>query len=523
MQQQAFEVLISTIEGLIQEGEIDRAIELMLELDQQADGSFKQDILTISGNYRQVAREYTVRQVISYDQYNLQTARTRVGLLEILKQLPQRARLNAQIKGIDLAKVQLPDAPHLEKVIGSQNNLLKINWLEKALVASKSVCRVVNGNNLGTGFVVQGGYLFTNHHVLPTQGEAGNAYVEFNYQADINGQIQQRISYRLDASSYIASPPQEYDFVRIKIVDNPSTPLSQRGFLELDPTAIPIKGAPATIIQHPKGEDMQIALTANEVLSVWKQHLYYVTDTEPGSSGSPVFNRDWKVVALHHAGGDMQINEQGERAMANRGILFRDIMAYIAKNGANDISSVSSSGSAGPVKGTESVTSPPPVEPNAGTASHTTPKPAPTVQASANPIPRFVLLYDINDDARISLLNKHLTVLKMTKKIVVHNVHQVKMGEDIDARAAEELEKADYVMVALSSNIFNEDGKWLGMALQSLEAGKRVIPVKLEKLVLEGTGLEKLQSTPSQNRCVSDFPNQEAAYNDIAEGIRRLL
>ena len=29
--------------------------------------------------------------------------------------------------------------------------------------------------------------------------------------------------------------------------------------------------------------------------------MHYSADTEPGSSGSPVFNDQWEVVALHHA------------------------------------------------------------------------------------------------------------------------------------------------------------------------------------------------------------------------------
>ena len=32
-----------------------------------------------------------------------------------------------------------------------------------------------------------------------------------------------------------------------------------------------------------------------------QNRLRYQTNTEDGSSGSPVFNREWRVVALHHA------------------------------------------------------------------------------------------------------------------------------------------------------------------------------------------------------------------------------
>ena len=33
--------------------------------------------------------------------------------------------------------------------------------------------------------------------------------------------------------------------------------------------------------------------------------VQYSTDTEPGSSGSPVFNQDWEIVGLHHRGGGL--------------------------------------------------------------------------------------------------------------------------------------------------------------------------------------------------------------------------
>ena len=36
---------------------------------------------------------------------------------------------------------------------------------------------------------------------------------------------------------------------------------------------------------------------------VGEGRVQYLTDTLPGSSGSPVFDEQWNVVALHHSGG----------------------------------------------------------------------------------------------------------------------------------------------------------------------------------------------------------------------------
>jgi len=52
----------------------------------------------------------------------------------------------------------------------------------------------------------------------------------------------------------------------------------------------------------------RIAITANQVVNVFEHRLQYTTDTLPGSSGSPVFNDAWEVIALHHAGGNMISN-----------------------------------------------------------------------------------------------------------------------------------------------------------------------------------------------------------------------
>src|SRR5262249_16458385 len=56
------------------------------------------------------------------------------------------------------------------------------------------------------------------------------------------------------------------------------------------------------IIQHPQGRPKQVALRDNQVIDLLDDFLHYRADTEPGSSGAPVFNDFWELVGLHHSG-----------------------------------------------------------------------------------------------------------------------------------------------------------------------------------------------------------------------------
>src|SRR5205085_5393919 len=80
----------------------------------------------------------------------------------------------------------------------------------------------------------------------------------------------------------------------------------KRGWIHLDAVADgdPPIGSPVVIVQHPKGDPLSFAIEIDGVLSVNKNstRVRYRTNTEPGSSGSPVFDLEWKLIALHHAG-----------------------------------------------------------------------------------------------------------------------------------------------------------------------------------------------------------------------------
>src|SRR4029077_884802 len=105
-----------------------------------------------------------------------------------------------------------------------------------------------------------------------------------------------------------------------------------------------VNGESVTIIQHPNGGLKKIAARENQVIDKLDQYVLYVTDTEPGSSGSPVFNDQWIVGAVHHAGVEADdprlvgrpaaalpstADSGGRRWIANEGIRISSIFADI--------------------------------------------------------------------------------------------------------------------------------------------------------------------------------------------------
>lgn len=275
-----------------------------------------------------------IEATISNENADVERAKIASNLLKINNKIPSEihiGQLLGKLKSIYVASEEI----HLEKIIGPNNNLVKIKWLQQGIECAKSVCQVVRADGVkGTGFVLEGGYLMTNFHILPSEEKVKNAKIVFDYEEDFLGNARSTSEFLLDATNWKASPIQEMDYTYVKIIDNPANPIAKWGFLEIDKFTEPQNGSPVTIIQHPLGQTKQIALTANSIINVEGRKIFYETDTEKGSSGSPVFNNDWKVIALHHAGrtedeGGLIINSQtGESRGANEGIWIR----YIAKD-----------------------------------------------------------------------------------------------------------------------------------------------------------------------------------------------
>ncbi len=319
--EQFFEDLIRYIEQDEAETAIGQLLNFFKGID---DRTNHETVILISARYQRLARELDSGTVTRQE---AQVPRNQIN--HALLNTITRLKKNLQAPTFPAASPPLPtDTPlpafAYEKIIGPRSTIKKIAWLEKGMQAQKSICRIVTGSGLGTGFLTPGGQLFTNHHVIPTVEEASVTTAQFNYNEDTEGKLLKYYSYPLDTSTFYTD--EALDFTRIKVRETETLPpLSQWSHLTLIDT-LPFTGDHVTIIQHPSGGPKQIALNENRVTAIYGNYLQYTTDTEPGSSGSPVFNDFWEVVGIHHKGGDLRVNDSGDKRFINQAILINKIL-----------------------------------------------------------------------------------------------------------------------------------------------------------------------------------------------------
>jgi endonuclease G len=238
------------------------------------------------------------------------------------------------------------------------NDLTGIAYLEKGLRAAKAVGRVSvcdsSGEALGfgTGFLIAPGILLTNHHVLPDAATAAASFVEFDYELDASGHDRQSYTYDLRPADFFTND-EKLDFAVVGVAPaarEKKRPVADYSWLKLHrETGKALLAEYLTIIQHPGGQRKQICVRENQVLRLDTDTIWYATDTEGGSSGSPAFNTSWQVVALHHLGvpqkdadgqwltidggiWDASMDESRVQWIANEGIRVSRIVDTLAKS-----------------------------------------------------------------------------------------------------------------------------------------------------------------------------------------------
>lgn len=229
-----------------------------------------------------------------------------------------------------------------EAVLGAER-YKTLRWYELGLKRAMGVARIVDKTDhaLGTGFLLRGEdvhpqlendwVMMTNAHVIsveqdelnPREGPPARRPEDVGIIFDTGANKDKRFSVK---KLLYSSGRFDLDCSIISITGGDidlQTPF--RVARNLPPVN---KEQRVYVIGHPMGGGLAFSIDDNLLLDHDNTRIHYRAPTEPGSSGSPVFNRDWDLIGLHHFGGDSvnRLNNRNGTYPANEGISIQKIL-----------------------------------------------------------------------------------------------------------------------------------------------------------------------------------------------------
>lgn len=223
-----------------------------------------------------------------------------------LEEYPNEDALKRARSGTPLKTPQAPEPDEwrgprtvveYQRLMHGRSTLVPVRYLERGMARSRAVVRIVTGDGgTGTGFLTDTNLLITNHHVLADRDQARSAVIWFNYEETSDQATAEITEAKLDLDKFWMADADDdvsaWSFALDMTAD--------WGGLALVKTSV-VKGDRVNIIQHPMGAYKQLSVAADLIADVRDDRIQYLTDTQEGSSGAPVFDKYWNLVAVHHA------------------------------------------------------------------------------------------------------------------------------------------------------------------------------------------------------------------------------
>jgi V8-like Glu-specific endopeptidase len=212
-----------------------------------------------------------------------------------------------------------------EKIIG-ENTLRHIYTLELALESAKAVVHIRTPFQVGTGFLISPNLVVTNNHIIDSVDTALRSEFTFNFQLDIyNKECPIYVVQNRPTGFFYTNSQLDFTITELEETPNIFTPL------KLTSSRLQ-KGEWMAIIQHPGGHYKKFTMHNNYVVYADKQITQYTTSTLPGSSGSPIFNENFEVCAIHHSGGMIVEPTSQQEFLRNEGVNTSAVISDLKQN-----------------------------------------------------------------------------------------------------------------------------------------------------------------------------------------------
>ena len=140
---------------------------------------------------------------------------------------------------------------------------------------------------------------------------------------------------------------------------------------------------------------------------------------------------------------------------------------------------------------------------------------------------KIFIAYSQKDRAALDDLRTHAAPLLRQGNIQIWDDGEIVAGEVWDEAIKANLEKADIILLLLSSHSLASEyfyNKEVKDALKRHEAGEaHVVPIILSACLWKKTPLAKLQGLPTGMTPISKWPNRDDAWNDVWMGLSDLV
>lgn len=226
----------------------------------------------------------------------------------------------------------LPSQPKLRSLVRQTNSTLDPAQYRAAIGRIEGrVCRVDrDGGGIATGFLVGPRHVLTNCYVVQTILDGQDAPAIFSCRFDFKMRddglsvsegksvgVNRLLAFSpLDPREFedaeAVPDPDNLDYALLELKEKvgslpilaESDSAPKRGWFQLDLEAHDfVEHDPLFIVHHPQAGPMKVALNMDSVIGLNANgtRVRYAATSEAGSAGSPCFDVDWKLVALHHA------------------------------------------------------------------------------------------------------------------------------------------------------------------------------------------------------------------------------